>query len=133
MKSALANIGRDELSAEASGLEQAGRAGDVNTIKNTADNFIKNIKNIIEELSQRDEADLPENDKDPVFVKEHVAAISAACETFDKRSAKKLLATLRGQSLSGKTVKLLADIENHLLLSNFEEAAQMAKLAAEDV
>ncbi|MDR0497781.1 MAG: hypothetical protein LBH42_09215, partial [Treponema sp.] len=56
---------------------------------------------------------------------EKLASIQTACRTYDKKAAKDSLAELRQKTWSNATKELLDTIAEHLLHSNFEEAANL--------
>jgi len=60
-------------------------------------------------------------------------AIGAACEVYDKKSARTALNILNAKPASKKTRALLDEISSTLLRGDFEEAAGLAKNAADGV
>jgi len=133
IKSALSNIGRNELSRAASTLEKAGHNKDVYIIKNQTPHFLESLREIIQELSQRQEEVAPNIDEDFTFLKKQLLAISAACKAYDQESVQDLLNTLRQKSASRHIKTLLDEIEELLLISNFEEASLSTQQAADAI
>jgi len=129
MKSALANIRKNELSQFAGKLEQAGRDKDLEVIAEETPRFLKILRQIVEELTPDDNS--AEADEDPALLKEHMAIIRDTCEAFDKKGARKALNELGEKRWSSATKELIGKITEHLLHSEFEEAAEIAKAAAE--
>ena len=127
MKSALANIMRDEPSRIASRLEDAGREGDIKAIKNDTKDFIDVLRQIVEELTPQQSEDA--EDEDPAYLREKMQALFEACESYNKKAAKTVLAQLEAKAWSQVTKDLIGKISEHLLHSDFEEAAELAKQA----
>ena len=130
MKSALANIDQSELSAAALSLEQAGRDQDMKVILNELPVFVQSLFNIIEKLKPKEEDDAEgeaQTDNDVPFLQEKLLAIQAACASLDKKSAKSALAELKLKTWPRSTRENLSSIAEHLLHSEFEEAASIAK------
>jgi signal transduction histidine kinase/response regulator RpfG family c-di-GMP phosphodiesterase len=123
MKSALANIGAAELSDIAYALEEASRATDTDTIKAETLPFLESLAEIVKRLT-------PETtnsaDQDPALLTEKLQDIRTACEAYDKKSARKALATLNEKQWSPQTKAMLENITAALLHSNFEEAGRLA-------
>ncbi|MCL2851747.1 MAG: PAS domain-containing protein [Defluviitaleaceae bacterium] len=133
MKSALANIGRLELSRTAAALEEAGRNGDLKIIKSRTPYFLESLREIIETYQARVNDDSLDFAADSAFIGEQLLAISQACEAYDKKGAKNTLSMLKQHPLSKQTKAALDKIETGLLLGEFEESAALAKQAAEAV
>jgi len=131
IKSALSNIGRTELSQIASVLEQAGRDGDKQAIKRDTEKFLEKVKEVVKELSAKKDKFSVSYDDDPVFLRERLYAISEACANYDKKTVEKLLAEFKEKSFSVGTKAVLNKLPNLLLLSDFEEAAALAKQTAD--
>ena len=139
IKSALLNIGRPELSKIAAFLELAAQNNDFKIIKDRLSPFVKSLREIIFELSAKiflplkdeDAADFPKSDKDLAGLRKQLLAISAACEAYDKRTVKSLIDDLKQSHASAHIRALLSEIDSKLLLSDFEEAAILAKRAAD--
>jgi HPt (histidine-containing phosphotransfer) domain-containing protein len=130
MKSALANVGESELSQKAAKLEQAGRANDVKMILSMLPKFIDSLKAVIEknktyEEGTGDETNVENNDLS--YLKEKLTVIQTACDSLDKKTAKDALADLKEKTWSKATRDKLSVITEHLLHSEFEEAAAAAR------
>ena len=128
MKSALANIGASELSATALRLEQAGRGKDINVMLSETDKFIDDLRKIVEEIKPKDEdsENIEYTEADLALLNEKLEIIKEACETLDKKTAKKTISELRKKTWSHKIKELLNLIEEHLLHSEFDIAASLA-------
>jgi len=122
MKSALANIGKMELSAIASKLEMSVQNGetDINAPETSA--FINSLRALIEEFAPNEEL---ENDKtadeNPSYLHEQLRIIKAACEGYDEKSVDDAMMKLRERSWSKSTQKLLETIAGYFLHSDFDE------------
>ena len=125
MKSAFANLGRNELSMYAAAVEIAGRKNDIKTLKAFSPRLIDILREIIDELSPED-AEQDADDEDLPFLQATLDTISEACEQYDIDTAKELLDQLNQRQYSRKHKKLFKDIATHLLYGDFEEAAVMA-------
>jgi len=123
MKSALANIGKDELSAAARRLEQAGRDRDINVLVSETGEFINNLNNIVCEININNESkeNAEDTEESLVFLNEKLKVIKEACETLDKKSAKNALNELKEKTWSHNTNELLNTVSNHLLHSEFDD------------
>jgi len=132
MKSSLANIGEGELSDEALELEQAGRDQNINLILKGLPEFLVSLRNVIDKLKPPDEITEEikiNNEDDLAFLQEKLLAIQAACVSFDKKSAKEILAEVKEKTWSKATRDKLSAITEHLLHSEFEEAAAIVREA----
>ncbi|MCL2441991.1 MAG: ATP-binding protein [Treponema sp.] len=133
MKSALANVGESELSNKAAELEQAGRDQNINLILSSLPDFMESLNQVIEKLKapEVDEADEDEsnaiNAEDQAYLQEKLMAIQAACASFDKKTAKEALAAIKQKSWAKVTRDQLSAIAEHLLHSEFDEAAAIAR------
>ena len=125
MKSAFANIGRNELSMYAAALEIAGRKADVKTVKAFAPRLIDILREIIDELSLED-TNSEVVDEDLPFLQTSLYSIAQACKQYDIDAAKSLLEQLNQKQYSSKRKKLLKDISTHLLYGDFDEASALA-------
>jgi PAS domain S-box-containing protein len=135
MKSALANIGEKELSSAASELEQAGREKNVNQIISTLPKFIASLNKVIKDLKPEETGTEGEIDADDSanisFLNEKLLIIETACASLDKKTAKEALAELKDMPWTKAIRDKLSSIGEHLLHSDFEEAAAIAKETAQ--
>jgi PAS domain S-box-containing protein len=128
MKSALANIGETGLSADAFKLEQAGRAEDVEAMMAETPAFLEALRKVIEKNKPKeDEAAQEDSYNDLAYLDEKLLAIQTACEEYDKITVKTLLAELEQKKWPHSARELLDTLAGHLLHSDFEEAAKLAK------
>jgi CheY-like chemotaxis protein len=131
MKSAFANVGETALSEYAKILEQAGRESNVNLILDELPTFLESLYDAIkrftpEENSSGEEETVDMNIERP-YLKEKLLAIQTACGSMDKKAAKTALTELRGKAWPRHVKEQLGVIAEHLLHSDFDEAAETAK------
>jgi CheY-like chemotaxis protein len=135
MKSALANIGETKLSAVALKLEQAGRAEDIPVLRAETPAFLEALREVIERNKPKENSDdAPEEDLELIRadLEEKLPVIQKACEEYDEKTADMALAELRQKKLPRSVRELLDNIAGHLLHSDFEEAASLARNYAKD-
>jgi signal transduction histidine kinase/DNA-binding response OmpR family regulator len=128
MKSALANIGETELSGFARKLEVAGKKRDIAVLSAETPDFMNKLQAIIEKVTPREENDsgnVVEEDKD--FLEEKMIVFRAACTIYDKKAAKEVLVELKKKNWPRSTKEMLNTLAEHLLHSDFEEAANIAR------
>jgi len=129
MKSALANINQTELSGTALKLEEAGRKRDTALISAETPAFLNALRDLVKEIKSReDPGGSAEGDTAAAreYLKKALWEIQAACTAYDKKAAKEALTELRQQTWSRPVKELLNTIAEHLLHSEFEEAANIA-------
>jgi CheY-like chemotaxis protein/nitrogen-specific signal transduction histidine kinase/HPt (histidine-containing phosphotransfer) domain-containing protein len=128
MKSALANISENDLSAVAAKLEQAGRAKDVALMANETQAFLDKLRKTIEKLApQKKDASLSETaTEDLTLLREKLLAIKEVCDEYDRKAAKDAIAELRQKKWLAATGKMLETMSEHLLNGDFEEVASVA-------
>ena len=125
IKSALANIGKMDLSAVALKLETAGREGKLDIITGETGAFLSSLRAYVEELTPKEEVAASEpGDEDKTFLREKLLAIQAACEEFDESAAEAALAELRNKAWTRRVSELLGAISEQLLHSDFDEIAE---------
>jgi len=129
MKSALANIGENELSAIALKLELAGRAENIPVIKAETPAFLDALGEVIEKNrpKEKDAAAVKEEPEDIAYLADKLHIIRTACEKYDESAAYAALSELRQKKWSGSTNALLDTIAEHLLHSDFEEVAKLVE------
>ena len=129
MKSALANIGENELSAAALRLELAGRENDINVMKAETNAFLDRLHAVIAKITPKDADNEPIEDTEEAlaFLREKLIVISEACAAFEKKTAKNALGELREKTWSHNTREMLNKISEHLLHSEFDSAAALAR------
>jgi len=124
MKSALANVGKDDLSDHAARLEQAGREKNIKYILAELPSFLDQLYNVMSKLEEEYKtANANENDADfdPQLLKEKLLSMRTSCAIYNKQAAKNVLKELKEESWSSSTMEMLNKISEYLLHSEFEE------------
>jgi CheY-like chemotaxis protein len=126
MKSALANIGENEISSLAFALENAGLNGDREFISANAGNLIERLEALISSISPAetaaadDDVDIIE---DTAYLAERLQIAREACEDYDRKAAYAALDLLKEKQWKSQTAAMLKNIREMLLLhSDFDEA-----------
>jgi signal transduction histidine kinase/CheY-like chemotaxis protein len=134
MKSALANIGETELSAVALKLEQAGRDENIPLMIDETPAFLEALREVIAKNKPKDGGELPGEDTeyDRTYFGEKLFIIQKACGEYDEKTANTALEELKQIKLPHSIRELLDAIAEHLLHSDFEEAAKLVKDYAKD-
>jgi HPt (histidine-containing phosphotransfer) domain-containing protein len=131
MKSALINIGENELASEASKLEQAGRDQNVNLILLSLPDFVESLEAVVEKLQPTEEDLLDEESQalagDKNFLMEKLQIIQTACDSYNKKAAKAALADLKQKSWPRSVREQLSAIARHLLHSEFDETTAITR------
>jgi HPt (histidine-containing phosphotransfer) domain-containing protein len=121
IKSALANVGRMDLSDIALKLEQAGRDGDIEMLNKETPAFLDSLKDCVAQLKPKEKQSAETTDEDKLYLKEQLLKIKTACEEFDEDSADESLTELRLKAWPWQTMQLLEVISEKLLHSDFSE------------
>jgi signal transduction histidine kinase/CheY-like chemotaxis protein len=131
MKSALANIGEMGLSAKAFKLEQAGKAEDKTIMMSDTPVFLEELRKVIEKNKQNSNTNntvVTEDSHDAMaFLNEKLPLIQKACEEYDEVTAATVLSELKQIIWSRSIEEMLDAISEHLLHSDFDEAAALVK------
>jgi signal transduction histidine kinase/CheY-like chemotaxis protein/HPt (histidine-containing phosphotransfer) domain-containing protein len=126
MKSALANIGEEALSAEASRLEQFGRDKDIKQILAELPSFLELLYKLIDRLEAKpEESDETADTYDNSFLKEKLFAIQAACASMNKKAAKEALAEIKKKTWPQSVKEQLGILAECLLHSEFDEVEKV--------
>ena len=127
IKSTLANIGELKLSAAASKLERAGREKNTDVMLNETPVFLKKLREIIEKYMPPKEKEGKETEApDYAYLREKLLIVQKSCLTYDKKTAKAEITELRQKTWLPPIKELIGTIAEHLLHSDFEEAANVA-------
>jgi len=127
MKSALANIGKMDLSANALKLEQLGRDKNVEAMASETPAFLSSLRALLEELNPKKE-DAEAVVEDKPYLCEKLLAIKAACEEYDSNAAEVELAKLRDKKWSQPVREMLSTISENLLHSDFDENVDIVNI-----
>jgi signal transduction histidine kinase/DNA-binding response OmpR family regulator len=125
MKSALANVGNNELSESAKLLEAAGRENNSEFIEENTPRFIEELIAYTEKIKPKEKALTEPEDLD--MLHKILDEIAGACDNYDSDTADKLLAKLRKKNWSEKTADVLSEIGAELLHAEFEKAAEICR------
>jgi len=122
MKSALANIGMPELSANAFQLEKAAQYGEIELMASETAAFIDALRKVVRGLTMREENDGSATaDENKPYLYEKLIAIKAACSAYDVKALNDAIMQLSEKSWSQSTHNLLSAISKYLLSSDFED------------
>ena len=122
MKSALANIGKMDLSAVALKLEMAARECKLEIVTSETSGFLSSLRAFVEDIKPLKKAVINEAvDEDKPYLFEKLLIIKAACEEYDESTAEEVLKELRETEWSQHTEELLGKISEQLLCSDFDE------------
>jgi signal transduction histidine kinase/FixJ family two-component response regulator/histone H3/H4 len=127
MKSALINIGEEEASEFAKKLEAAGRERNIAVISTETPVFLNILWAIIKKITPKEEDISAKEEDDIALLQEKLLIFRAACTIYDKKAAKEVIIELRKERWSQKPRLLLNKLAEHLLHSDFEEAASIAR------
>jgi HPt (histidine-containing phosphotransfer) domain-containing protein len=122
MKSALANMGKVELSSIAQKLEILGRESNIEALLDELPAFISSLKTYVSELALKGESagsDTVIEDKQ--LLTDMMQKIKAACEAFDEDAAEEILTQLKKSTWSKQTKELINKIDEQLLHCDFDE------------
>jgi len=126
VKAVLFNIGESELSKTADALETAARAGHLDFIRQEIDLFIENLKGVVASIEGESEgAPKVQANDDSDFVKSQLQIIKTACDDFDIEVAQAAIESLRQASCSAETLELLRQIEEYILVSDFDAMEEL--------
>ena len=98
--------------------------------------FLESLRAFVDEITPKAEKK-PEGasdaavDEDKTFVREKLLAVKEACEIFDKKIIKSLIAELKEKTLLQRTEELLNAITDHLMDSDFDEVVNAINKYAE--
>ena len=122
MKSALANIGENELSSAALMLEQAGRDRNTAVMLSETQDFLYRLDAIVNRIYSNNKEEVKEiSEEDTAFLFEKLKIIKEACSSMDKKTVKNAMNELNDKKWSHNTNELLSAVSGHLLHSEFEE------------
>ena len=124
MKSALANMGKTDISALAMKLEILGRDNNIEALTAETPVFLSSLKAYMDEITPKEEDPGEETDNDDKrYLTDMLLRIKAACEEYDEDALDYSLAELKKTSWSRQTKDLLNKIDEQLLHSAFDEIA----------
>jgi CheY-like chemotaxis protein/nitrogen-specific signal transduction histidine kinase len=118
MKSALANVGKTKLSAEAEELEKCGRDGMEEHARLHTPAFLASLRDVIAAMSPKDTGEA--ETEDTAMLQEILRNIQDACDLYDKKRVRLALDTLNKYKWKKETREFLDDIAAGILHSDFE-------------
>ncbi|MCL2198856.1 MAG: ATP-binding protein [Defluviitaleaceae bacterium] len=124
MKSALANVGKGQLSGTAGSLEQAGRDKSADHIRKETHRFIDDLKDVVKSLSPKEESPVDASAEDEAKLRVGLVKIQEACDAYNKKAARTALEDLNKQQWTKETKTFLSDIAANLLHSEFETVCE---------
>jgi signal transduction histidine kinase/CheY-like chemotaxis protein len=124
MKSALANVGEKDLSADALVLEQAGRDNNMKLILEKLPLFIESLYAVINKFEEKELKTEKGESGDLSQLKEKLLEIRNACGEYDKKTAKNLLGELKKKAWTQQVDEQLGILAELLLHSEFDEAVK---------
>lgn len=128
MKSALANIGQEDLSDLARLLEQAGNEKDKGYIAANLSEFLLKLQVFTVDEEPRAEAQV---DEDTQYLQSHLDTIKSAAKDYDGDVAEAALRELDLEKWSNDTLEMLESLSEMVLHSDFDEIVAMLE-AVED-
>jgi HPt (histidine-containing phosphotransfer) domain-containing protein len=127
LKSALANVGKTELSAFAKELEFAGKEKSIEFISKKTHEFIEKLQvlvnNFKESAEENNANEISSEDMD--YLQQKLRSVKESCAAYDVNAATFALKELRHKTWPSMYVELFDAIDEHLLCSNFDEAAAL--------
>jgi signal transduction histidine kinase/FixJ family two-component response regulator/HPt (histidine-containing phosphotransfer) domain-containing protein len=126
IKSALANIGEDMLSSLARKLEVASREKNIEIIAAEIRLFSSKLRDIVQKIEFAEDEKSEVADEDLTYLREKLFAFKTVCIAYDKKNAKEILADIQSKQWSHTNNEMLESLLEHLLHSEFEEAAARA-------
>ena len=127
MKSALANIKENDLSAEAAKLEQAGRDRDTDYVLAELPAFLEKLYAVIYRYDpDEEEHTKTDSEADDIpYLKEKLLDIRAACATYNKKAARAAFAKLKEKTWPPAVREWIRTITGYLLHSEFDEITKI--------
>ena len=132
LKSALANIGKMDISAVAMKLEEFGRCEDIEAINAETPAFFDSLREFMKEITQQDEESIDEASEEKNLLYKKLKIIYEACEEYDDIIIEEAINELKSKMWSKSTNLLLAFITEQTLLSGFEEIRDSIKVFFEE-
>jgi HPt (histidine-containing phosphotransfer) domain-containing protein len=132
LKSAAATVGAAVVSKKAADLEAAGKAGDLNRIRENLPDFYSHLSQLIQHTKQElqahenEEPDGENTGKDPASCIPALKEIKAALERRDIETVDRIIAELEKEPLTSKMKDGLNAISDQVLMTEFEAALKTA-------
>ena len=128
LKSALANVGEQELSEFAANLENAGRSGVVSTIIAETPVFLQRLRKAMGKYARPASGNQGDSSKEGDYEQlySNMLSIKDACDTYDRKTVKESLVRLQCEKWQSPVDELLSAMADYLLVGDFEEVSQAA-------
>jgi CheY-like chemotaxis protein len=126
IKSALANVGEMRLSRTAFRLEKAGKARDFGVIAGETVLLIEALKEMCERIKERKPLTVEYGEEEKALLRGGMGKIIAACERFDRKTAKAGMEELKDKVWPERIGGMLDNLAVYLLHSAFKKAAAAA-------
>ena len=130
IKSALANIGANELSLSAKMLEDAGENGNINYIKKYNDDFIlklEKILNEIENLIVDKNINLPKESYNRELLNLELLKLKEALISLNAGIINKTIDNLKKKTQTDNIGKSINEISDKILIGEYEEAIEIVE------
>ncbi|MCL1844774.1 MAG: ATP-binding protein [Defluviitaleaceae bacterium] len=124
LKSALANVGRTQLSGTAGSLEQAGRDQSADLILAQTKTFLEDLRLVVRELSPKEDDSVSADSENKIRLHAGLEKIQIACDAYNKKVARITLDELNKHAWTKETKAFLGDIAACLLHSDFEKVSE---------
>ncbi len=86
------------------------------------------LRAIVKKITPQEEIDNGKTTKeDQAYLEEKLILFRAACTTYDKKAAKEVLVEIKKRNWPRSIKEMLNTLAEHLLHSDFEEAANIAR------
>jgi len=126
MKSSLWNINETDLSELAFALETGGRERDAELITKFTPNFLKELRILLDQLEAANVKDEEFTDEDDAEVLEKLRELVEICADYNRGGSLKLISEI--VRCTKETRKILDDVQQFVLHSDFEEAENAIKV-----
>ncbi|MCL2664207.1 MAG: ATP-binding protein [Defluviitaleaceae bacterium] len=129
MKNALLHVGENALSAAAKELEQAGNKNDAGFLSAGIPAFLNSLQTVMDKYApeKEDGLNLSKTGENYIFLKEKLALIIEACNTYDKKTAKDTIVELRQFTWPHAVKGPLGLMAEQLLSGDYREVAEEAE------
>ncbi|MCL2357724.1 MAG: ATP-binding protein [Defluviitaleaceae bacterium] len=124
LKSALANVGKTQLSGTAGSLEQAGRDKSAGFIREKTLAFIDELRFVVFELSPKESDALRAESDNTRLLHEGLRKVRALCADFKKKPVRIALDSLNTQAWTPETRAFLSELSGYLLHTEFEKISE---------
>jgi CheY-like chemotaxis protein len=132
LKSASASIGAAEVSATAAELEAAGKAADMDFIREHLPGFVRALAELSEGIqaweNSAKENDAPDGEHDHAAVTGLLNELAAALESENAGDIDRILDEFSTQALNAQTKEAVEKISDNVLMAEYDSAAEAVRL-----